>query len=219
MGGLAHELKNPLSTLNINLQLLREDWAEQAGPLAARSIRKIDVMLQESKRLERMLADFLRLTSPSPLDKRPVDLNRLLEDVLNFMEKELVRFKVDVLCQLDHQIGAVELDENLFRQVVINLVKNAMDAMAEKGGSLTVQTGLSEGRVRIEIIDTGIGMDPETRAKAFNFYFSTKSDGTGLGLPMVQRIIERHGGRICCESERGFGTRFTILLPHSGAAR
>ncbi len=213
VGGLAHELKNPLSTLNINLQLLREDWSEQSGPLAGRSIRKIDVMLQESKRLERMLADFLRLTSPSPLDRKPCDLNRLIEDVLSFMEKELSRKKIDVAIQVDHRIGLVEVDENLIRQVIINLVKNAMEAMAEKGGSLTVQTALDGREIRIELIDTGIGMDEATLAHAFGVYFSTKAYGTGLGLPMVRRIIERHGGSVDCESARGFGTRFILRLP------
>ena len=214
VGGLAHEIKNPLSTLNINLQLLREDLGEQQGPLFSRSVRKIDVMLQESERLERMLGDFLRLTSSAPLDLKEIDPGRLIEDVFDFMSHELRNNNVAVTIQLDRSVPAIHADENLLRQALINLVKNAVDAIGDAGGGITAQTRAADDRFLIEIIDTGCGMSDEVRRQVFTYYFSTKPDGTGLGLPMVRRLVERHRGEITCESAPGHGTRFTIALPY-----
>lgn len=216
VGGLAHELKNPLSTMNINLQLLREDWAEEGGALANRSVRKIDVMLQESHRLEQMLSDFLRLTSPAPLDLKVIDPSRLLEDVFNFMSSELRKNNIDVELQLDSNLDGVSADENLLRQALINLVKNSMEAIGDSGGTISAHTRLEHGNVLIEIIDTGCGMNEETLAQIFRYYYSTKSNGTGLGLPMVDRLIARHGGEVLCESSLGRGTKFTLSLPRNG---
>jgi signal transduction histidine kinase len=213
VGGLAHELKNPLSTMNINLQLLREDWAEERGPLANRSVRKIDVMLQESHRLEQMLSDFLRLTSPAPLDLKILDPSHLLEDVFDFMSSELRKNNIDVDMQLDSGLGGVSADENLLRQALINLVKNSMDAIDDNGGTISAHTRSKDGNVLIEIIDTGCGMSEETLAQVFRYYYSTKSNGTGLGLPMVDRLMARHGGEVLCESSLGRGTKFTLVLP------
>lgn len=212
LGGLAHELKNPLSTINVNLQLLREDWAAEKGGLADRSVTKIDVILDESRRLERMLRDFLRLTSAGRLEVGDLDLNEVLQDVLAFMAAEMRTRNVTASVHIDRSLPLMPTDENLIRQAFINVIKNAADAM-EDGGIITISTRREAEDAIIEVIDTGTGMSASTRAQAFNAYFSTKSDGTGLGLPMVRRIIERHGGAVQCDSEPGFGTRFVIRLP------
>ncbi|MEE9392185.1 MAG: ATP-binding protein [Planctomycetota bacterium] len=219
VGGLAHEIKNPLSTININLELLREDWHHDGGPLASRSIRKIDVLLQESRRLEGMLTEFIRLTSTAELDPSIVDINVLLEDVLDFTAAECRNRNIQITSQLDRSLPRVELDPNLIRQVVLNLLKNSFEAMEERGGTITVNTRRkaagsdSELRVVIEVIDNGSGITPESQKRVFQAYFSTKAEGTGLGLPSVQKIVERHGGRISCESAPGLGTRFVVELP------
>ncbi len=218
VGGLAHELKNPLSTLNINLQLLREDWGEERGALASRSIRKIDVMLQETERLEQMLSDFLRLTSPAPLDLQDLDPSVILEDVFDFMNSELRNNNINVNLQLDRNLGTIRADENLIRQALINLVKNSMDAIGDGGGNIAVQTRAEGDSVLIEIIDSGCGMSEETLNQVFRHYFSTKTQGTGLGLPMVKRLIERHGGHVRCQSSLGKGTRFVLALPRDAGA-
>lgn len=212
LGGLAHELKNPLSTINVNLQLLREDWAAERGGLAERSVSKIDVILDESRRLERMLRDFLRLTATGRLELGPVDVNEVLQDVLGFMSAEMRSRGVTASVHVDRALPQLSLDENLVRQALINVIKNAADAMSG-GGVMTVSTRSTGDGAVVEIIDTGAGMSDETLERAFNAYFSTKSDGTGLGLPMVRRIVERHGGTVRCDSEPGFGTRFIIELP------
>ena len=217
VGGLAHELKNPLSTLHINLQLLREDLNEEPNALRSRCINKIDVMLQESERLEQMLADFLRLTSPASLDRQSHDLNELIGGIIQFMDHELNNKGITVTCQLDRSLPKVSVDENLLRQALINLIKNAADAIPDSGGSITFQTHLVDDTAVIDLIDTGVGMTTQTLDQAFNFYFSTKVAGTGLGLPMVKRIIERHGGDLECASEAGMGTKFSIHLPATRA--
>ncbi|MEZ6194878.1 MAG: ATP-binding protein [Planctomycetota bacterium] len=215
-GGLAHEIKNPLSTMNINLQLLREDWARESGPVASRSVAKIDVLMHEARRLERMLADFLRLVSPNELDLATQDLGLVIEEVLAFLTPELSKRGVQVTSQLDRGLNAVVLDRNQFKQAFLNLVKNAAEAMDERGGTLTIQTSREGDQAVVNVIDTGPGMKAETRARIFQAYFSTKADGTGLGLSMVRRIVERHDGTVSCESEIGRGTRFRIAIPVVG---
>lgn len=212
LGGLAHELKNPLSTINVNLQLLREDWAAERGGVAERSLPKIDVILDESRRLERMLREFLRLTSAGQLETGDVDVNEVLQDVLAFMGAEMRAKGVTASVHIDREMPALSLDENLVRQALINVIKNAADAMVD-GGVITIATRVEKDSALLEVIDTGAGMSDETLERAFNAYFSTKSDGTGLGLPMVRRIVERHGGSVQCDSEPGFGTRFIIRFP------
>lgn len=216
VGGLAHEIKNPLSTIAINLQLLREDWSGESGPVARRSVAKIDVLAQESRRLERMLAEFLRLLSPGELDLVPQDLVVVLEEVLSFLTPELEKQGLLVVTQVDRGLPEVTIDRNLIKQVILNLVKNAAEAMGDQGGTLTLQVGRDEDTIHLDLIDTGPGMSPETKERIFQPYFSTKEAGTGLGLVMVKRILERHGGRVHCESAPGSGTRFRLEFPLEG---
>lgn len=216
VGGLAHEIKNPLSTIAINLQLLREDWSGEGGAVAKRSVAKIDVLTQESRRLERMLAEFLRLLTPGELDLTSEDLAVVLEEVLAFQTPELTNQGLQVVSQIDRGMPSVVVDRNLLKQVLINLVKNAAEAMGDAGGTLTVQTGRENDDALIDIIDTGPGMSHETRERIFQPYFSTKAAGTGLGLAMVKRIVDRHGGRVLCDSAPGAGTRFRLVFPLAG---
>ncbi|MCA9321339.1 MAG: two-component sensor histidine kinase, partial [Planctomycetes bacterium] len=206
LGGLAHELKNPLSTINLNLQLMREDPDLQSGPRAQRLTRKLDVLLQEVGRLERMLADFQRLVSNAELDRKAQDINALVDSLLEFEAGDFRRRNVTLTGQRDQDLPQLLVDGNLFRQALLNVIKNALEAI-EGGGTLTVNTLRRGDRAIIEVIDTGPGMTPETLRLAFNVYFSTKGHGTGLGLPMVKRILERHGGLVRADSKLGVGTR------------
>jgi signal transduction histidine kinase len=217
VGGLAHEIKNPLSTIAINLQLLREDWSGESGPVALRSVAKLDVLAQESRRLERMLAEFLRLLSPGDLDLELRDIGLVLEEVLVFLTPQLEKQGVQVVSQIERTGLELSFDRNLMKQVFINLLKNAAEAMGDQGGTLTIQAGRTGDQVVIDLIDTGPGMSQETRERIFQPYFSTKAAGTGLGLVMVKRILERHRGRVLCESAAGSGTRFRIELPIGNA--
>ena len=119
---------------------------------------------------------------------------------------------IDVSPHLESNLPPVRLDGSLFRQVLLNLARNAQQAMPE-GGLLELQTFVRSGCVRLEFIDTGQGMNEATRSKLFQIFFSTKPNGSGLGLPTVRKIVEAHNGTITCESDPGRGTRFSIALP------
>lgn len=213
LGALAHEMKNPLSTMRINLELLREEWGAEKSPQAQRSVQKIDVLLRESERLEEMLRTFMKAAQHAQADFQRQDVNLLIEQILEFMAAELARKGVVATSQLDGSLPRLEVDQNLFKQALMNLVKNALDAIGEAGGVITIQTMRDGDDAVIHVIDTGSGMSPETLQQAFSPYFSTKQKGTGLGLSSVKRIINQHGGSITGESALHRGTRFTIRLP------
>jgi signal transduction histidine kinase len=211
-GGLAHEIRNPLSTLNINLQLLKEDWADPVTSKEQRSVKRIDALLRETNRLERVLSDFLRFAGRYQLHREPHRVNAILEELLDFYGPEARQRKIAVKAELDPSVPVLPLDAALLRQAFVNVVKNAQEAMPA-GGTLAVRTAAGRRAVDVEIADTGIGIAPEHREQIFEVYFTTKPNGSGLGLPTTRRIVEEHGGTIAVESEPGKGTRVRIQLP------
>jgi signal transduction histidine kinase len=209
--GLAHEIRTPLSTLQANLQLLQEDFEDARGDKARKSLQRVKMLLKETSRLEEILNDFLRFTAGHRLELRSADLNRILGDVLDFAGPEATRQNVRILRSLG-QLPAVSLDVNLFKQALINLVMNAIQAMP-KGGDLMVRTQRWQDFAQVDVADTGVGMSPDVIARCFDVYFSTKKSGTGLGLPTARRIIHEHGGTLTVTSEAGKGSCFTIRFP------
>ena len=213
VGGLAHELKNPLSTMVVTLQLLREEWTAEKNSLAARSLSKIDVLMEETRRLETMLADFLKLAAKGEPDLQAEDLNLIVEQVSEFLSTEFADRGIEIVSQLDRGLSTVQVDKNLVRQALLNVFKNAAEAIDAEVGTITVFTRRDGDLAAIEVIDTGRGMTESTRQDALNVYFSTKPQGAGLGLPMVRRIVEQHEGNLDFESAPGFGTRFVLRFP------
>lgn len=213
VGALAHDIKNPLSTMSITLQLLREDWTKEKGPTAMRSVQKIDVLLSETRRLEQMLSNFLKVANHTDVDFAEEDVNAIIEQVIEFMSTELSRRGIVATTQLDRSVPRLMIDKNLIKQAIMNLVKNSMEAMGDAGGVITLQTSVDGDQAVIHVIDTGSGMSPETLHQIFSPYFSTKPNGTGLGLLSVKRIVKQHGGTIAAESALNRGTRFTVKLP------
>ncbi len=213
-GGLAHEIKNPLSTLSMTLQLLREDWKGLVeSPIARRSRMKLEALLRETKRLEEILNDFLRYAKGEKLDLQDVQINDLISEVLDFINPEARANKITILRNLDESIPACPLDPKLIKQALLNIILNAQQAMPE-GGDLIVQSKRLKDAFQIDITDTGSGIPAEAAPHIFDAYFSTKKGGTGLGLATTRRIIEEHGGTITFQSEVGKGTNFRILIPH-----
>jgi len=220
--GLAHEIKNPLSTMSINLALMQEDW-ERAGnarnpsapertPREIRSLKRIQTLQREVTRLEHILDEFLNYARGSQVNRAPSDVAGLVQELLDFVEPEDaaagIRHHVDVPIGLP----LVLADEAQIKQAVLNLFVNARQAMPE-GGELLVRVRRVGNEVEIQVTDTGIGMPESKLERCFDEYWSDKRGGTGLGLATAKRIIEEHGGSISVVSEPGRGTSFSIYLP------
>lgn len=222
-GGLTHEIKNPLSTIQLNLQLLREDLMPE-NPAYSRLVSRLDTVGKEVSRLRDIVDDFLRYAGRIELDKKPTDVHRLLEDLVDFFtpQAQLQRVQLRVRPpgpgdgngeEADRGPLLVPLDERMIEQSVLNLMINALQAMPERGGEIILSARRSGPSALIEVTDTGQGMEPQVLEKIFDAYYSTKKSGTGLGLAIAKRIAEEHGGRVYATSDPGKGSVFTIELP------
>jgi signal transduction histidine kinase len=211
-GGLAHEIKNPLSTIRLNMELLAEDLAESETPQQRRALKRIEVVRRECQRLQALLDDFLKFAKVRRLHLEPSDLNQQIEDVLEFFAPEAKKAGVEIVRYLDPDLPRVMLDREAFRQALLNLIINAKQAMPN-GGQLVIRTAGEDDMAAVYLIDTGCGMNERTASKMFETFFSTKPGGSGLGLPTTQKIIDGHGGRIHVQSEVGHGTQITVALP------
>jgi signal transduction histidine kinase len=210
-GGLAHEIKNPLSTMTITLGLLREDLGS-ARKDPEKALRRVTVLEREVTRLEEILAHFLQFAGRLQLDRRPTDLNGVVAEILDFITPAALRKKIELRHHLSPGLPPLLLDRDRVKQALLNLVLNALEAMPGRG-ELLVQTSMTGGAVRVDVTDTGPGIPPEVLGRIFEAYFSTKKTGTGLGLPIARRIVEEHGGVLHVFTEVGKGTRFTLFLP------
>jgi signal transduction histidine kinase len=216
-GSLVHEIKNPLSTLNINAQLLLEDWKDASTARETRTVKRLAVMASEVQRLERIIQTFLRFTERHQLALEPNSLNQLLEDLVEFVTPEAVKRGIQIRLGLDAHLEPFSFDGDLMRQVFVNLIQNAQQAMGERGGELIIKTRrvVKDGVPWAvgEVIDTGAGIEPRAFKKLFDLYYSTKENGSGLGLAIAKRIVEEHGGHVEVQSAMGKGSQFTISLP------
>ncbi|MBI5366340.1 MAG: two-component sensor histidine kinase [Planctomycetes bacterium] len=210
--GLAHEIRNPLSTLQVNLQLLKEDWLNPSTPRETRALKKVETILRETRRLEDILNDFLRFAAHHEIVLADCDLHQVLDEILDFLTPEWTRLGIGLTRDYDRKLPLVGLDRNLFRQAVLNLLINARQVLAS-GGRVVVRTRREGDRARIDIADDGPGIKPEDLPHIFKVFFSTKKGGTGLGLPTARRIVAEHDGTLAVDSEPGRGSTFTIRLP------
>lgn len=211
-GGLAHEIKNPLSTIGLNLDLLVEDLEGSDSPRDRRMLAKLQTVQRECRHLEDILQAFLQFARVGELDLVQTDLNTVVHDFIDFYQPQARDAGIEISPHLSPDLPRVRVDARLIRQVLLNLALNAQQAMPE-GGLLELQTHCRNGTVHLEFIDNGAGMDERTKSKLFQIFFSTKPGGSGLGLPTVRKIVEAHHGTITCESELGRGTMFSISLP------
>lgn len=211
-GGLAHEIRNPLSTIGMNLELLAEELEEEDSPRSRRMMKRIVNLQSECRSLEDILNAFLQFAKAGELDLEPLSLNEQVSEYVEFLEPQASSLGIELRLHLDANLPLARMDRALIRQVLVNLCRNATEAMPN-GGSIDFLTYSKGDNIILEVIDTGRGMDEKTRSRMFQAFFSTRSGGSGLGLPTVRRIVESHQGQISCESEPGKGTRFTIHLP------
>ena len=214
-GGFIHEIKNHLSTLGLNLQLLAEDFQEPGSHRERRALSRIQRLQHECQRLVEVSNDFLRFARIKHLDTAPADLGKVIEEMIDFFGPTARTANIEIKPFISADLPPVCLDQEMFKQALLNLLLNAEQAMPQ-GGELTIQATCEEcepPNVCLSLIDTGEGMAADVLAKIFQPFFSTKKGGTGLGLPTTRKIVEAHGGTIAVESEPGRGTKFTIRLP------
>ena len=208
-GSLAHEIKNPLSVIRMNMELLAEDFADAHSPRDRRALGKIDVVQKQVTRLENLLNDFLRFARLNDLDLHAGSLNEQIERVLDLFEPQARESSVELIRYLDPDLPSILLEPQTLQAALVNLVKNALEAMPN-GGQLVARTRVTRVGVALDLIDAGCGMDETTAMHMFDAFYSTKNGGSGLGLPTARKIIEAHGGRIDVQSAVGRGTKFTL---------
>jgi len=208
--GLAHEVRNPLNSATLQLQVLRRRLERgQSQPDALLPV--VEIVHDEIRRLDRLVADFLAFARPHPLDLKPTVIHELVASVAEQLRPEADNAGITLEVAVDPSTGTLEADEARFRQVLLNLMRNALEALSGSG-TLSVRTRPAdpEGFVAIQIEDTGPGI-PED-APIFDAFYTTKGSGTGLGLAIVHRIVQEHGGTIQFDSRPG-QTCFTVRLP------
>ncbi len=210
--GLAHEIKNPLSTINVNLKLLTEDLGRSPDQTHGRWLRRLLSVQEETTRLKGILDDFLQFAGRVELNPTVTDLRALVRELTDFFMPQAEAAGVVLRTTVPEAPVSARVDVKLLKQAVLNLMLNAVQAMG-RGGELLIRLSSARSQALIEVTDTGPGIPPEDLPKVFVVYFSTKPGGSGLGLPTTRRIVREHGGDIRVESALGKGTRFVISLP------
>lgn len=211
-GGLAHEVRNPLSTIRMNLDLLAEEIEDSSDPRLRRMVTKLDRIRRECLHLEEILTAFLQFARAGELQLEAADLSAIVREFIELYGPQAQQHAIVVSPHLAADLPSVRVDPRLIRQVLMNLTLNSQQAMPQ-GGQLVFQTYAKDDRVCLEIIDTGQGISETARSKLFQVFFSTKPAGSGLGLPTVRKIVTAHGGTVTCDSEVGKGTRFVLSFP------
>jgi signal transduction histidine kinase/HAMP domain-containing protein len=205
---VTHEVRNPLSSIGLNVELLEEEMA-QAGPEATELLRAIH---REIEHLTAITEEYLRVARlPNP-HLEPEDVGEIARGTAEFLRAELAAAGVTLELEIPRGLPLTAVDEAQIRQVLINLLKNAREAMPA-GGRVRVQASADESGVLLRVADDGPGIVPEQRARVFDLFYTTKTGGTGLGLPLSQQIVVAHGGFIRCESAEGAGTVFELWFP------
>ncbi len=212
--GLAHEIRNPLNSLNLNMQLLEEDLPPTQQTASSR--RLLAITQSELKRLERLVTDFLSYAKPRPLELEAVAPRLLFEDLVALHRREIEARGAAV--EIDDRAGdaRVRVDRNQIGQLLLNLLQNALAATeaSPRPPALVLRAHRRGGdEVVLEVVDNGAGMPPEELARIFEIFYSTKKGGTGLGLAIVERVARAHGGALAMRSEPGAGTTVSLSLP------
>ena len=237
-GALAHEIKNPLSTIRLNLDLMIEDLEEPQTQRERRALRKVEVVRDECKRLQTLLDEFLTYARARQMQMRPGNINDVVKKCLDFFHPTAIESGIEVVAYLGNDLPSVMLDGESFYRAILNLLLNAQQAICQAAkakerfpesgiepdalgqpelivplGQIVVRTHGEGESVILDIIDNGPGMNKAVVQKVFEAFYSTKQGGSGLGLPTTRQIVEAHGGTISVQSEPGKGTQFTIKLP------
>ena len=210
---VAHEIKNPLGSIAIYIQLIKKALNKPEID-RAQIFHNIEIITEEIDRLNSVILDFLFAVRPMSLKKQPRHINDIVKELVTFYQAELVQHSIRATTQLTLRVPPVDVDDHYIKEVIHNIVTNAIDAMPE-GGTLSFITSISDNMVVLEIRDTGIGMNDSTCKRVFEPYFTTKEKGSGIGMTQSYKIIQAHDGNIDITSRQGRGTTCKIYLPFS----
>jgi PAS domain S-box-containing protein len=210
--GVAHEIGNPLNSLDIHLQLMQRRIKKLPAKTRSEFSKSIHIARQEVARLDHIITQFLRAIRPQPLATRLEDVNVVIEESVAFLDAELKDRDILVELELDGSLAPIDMDRDQIKQAFYNVIRNAFQAM-KSGGILRIRSGADETHQYVSFSDTGGGILPEDISRVFEPYFTTKSVGSGLGLLIVRRIVRAHGGEVIIESQQNRGLTLTIRLP------
>ncbi len=214
---VAHEIRNPLSSISLNLDLLHDELRAMRGEENQVPFHEAETLLKaiqkEIARLGDLAGDYLRFSRLPKHQKEKADLHELFTGVVYLLEAEAKHKNIEIRFHKDTTVSLL-LDPKQMQQVFINLIKNSIEAMPQ-GGKIEIQVKNGPEKIQISVRDEGVGMDEGVQKKLFDPFYTTKEKGTGLGLSLVRQIIAEHQGDIWCESRKGGGTTFFIELPHA----
>jgi signal transduction histidine kinase len=213
--GVAHEVKNPINAIVVHLEVLRQKLKEPD----ADTKRHIDVIGSEIRRLDRVVQTLVDFTRPMELRLVEIDVRKLLDDIIVLATPDAEKHGVHIVEVFAADALPVKVDIDMVKQAVLNIMINGMQAMAERGGTMTITAKRLHDDASVEIADEGVGIPDNIREKIFNLYFTTKAGGSGIGLPMSYRVMQLHNGSMDFESRNGQGTTFRLLFPIAEAAR
>ena len=211
--GVAHEIGNPLNSLNIHLQLIEREARQLDGAKRAELQESVEVARAEVNRLDSIITQFLRAIRPTRPQLKPENVNSIVEEAVRFLAPEITDRDIVVEQELRSDLPLLELDRDQMKQAFYNVIKNSFEAMKSRG-ILRIRTDMDDSHVVVRFTDSGGGMSPENLSRVFEPYFTTKTSGTGLGLLIVRRIVREHGGELSIESSAGKSLTVTIRLPH-----
>ena len=212
---MAHQIRNPLSSISLNLELLEDEIAQLPHYSNKEGRKLITAIQKEIDNLADVTESYLRFAKLPPFRWETTDLNEVVRGIVVFAGPQMRQRAVTVSQRLEERLPPVYIDRRQFKFAVMNVLTNALDAMSD-GGRLRIRTEANNGTVDLMISDTGVGIPPADMRKIFEPFFTSKQAGTGLGLSLTRRIVESHGGRIVCRSIRQVGTTFTVSLPVGG---
>ena len=211
--GVAHEIGNPLNSLDIHLQLMQRQVRKLAADDRKKLSENLDTARREIQRLDTILRQFLQAVRPTTPQTERCDLHDIIRDTVKLLEPDFESRQIAVELDLASGFPTLNLDAAQFQQVFYNLLRNAYQAVSTDDGEVTLTTHYNDYECRITIADNGVGIDPEHMGSLFEPYRTTKESGTGLGLLIVRRVVREHGGEIEIESQPDHGTTIHILLP------
>jgi signal transduction histidine kinase len=210
--GVAHEIRNPLNAMGMGLQRLKREFLPPDESKREEYISFTELILKEVRRVNGIIEQFLTLSRPFQLNLKESSLQDLLKHLVTLFQEEASSLGITLQAEIPSDLPLIRMDPERLTQALINIMKNGMQAMG-KGGLLRVEARSLKDRLEVTISDLGSGIPPEQMEKIFNYYYTTKDKGVGLGLPIAHRIIEAHEGQMKIESRVGMGTKVTVTLP------